>query len=770
MIYLSEGAASPYYAGLNLVLVTVCWVAQVTFRESMIAFATTTSMYLAACLAHGKIDHALFFNNTYFIVLTGITTVTGNYVLNRLRQREYTNRVALDASRRQLEEKNYQLNEMDRARSQFFANISHELRTPLTLIMAPIEQLLAEAKAKSTPAAEIEIFQVMYRNADRLLKLIDELLALAKSQADQTLIIPTRVDGNLLLQGLASSVKSFADKKKITIDLSLSSEPIWFLADIAKCEKVLLNLIFNALKFMDIGGTLKLSVEQDDSHILFCVEDDGPGISGEQLPHIFDPFWQGDGGATRKHQGAGLGLALVKQWVTAHGGDVSVSSTLGQGSCFSVRFPLPTAADLQTQTGYSKKPPEYRTPAPNYSEPLPVEWDQPVVREQAQVASEAPTVLVADDEPEMREYLADQLGKRYHIIKAQTGSEAVRLAIQHLPELILLDYMMPDLDGVEVCQSLKDNLHTAVIPIILVTARADHKTRIQALSAGATDFLTKPFGFEELHNRCANLIHLRQAQMVAAEKQEEAERALEELKVMESQLVQSAKVSSLGQLSAGLLHEVNNPITFCLGAVKALNNLTPTERNSEDYTEIIQDLSIGLNRAKTILFGLKRFAHPDQESIETLLLGDICAECERFVNHDLVGHKIEFDYSAVGQVELKANRNQLVHLILNMLQNSIDSLKDKQPQQGSDWQGRICVAASCEKADSITILLEDNGLGIEPEKVDQVLDPFFTTKPVGHGVGLGLSICHRIVLNHAGTIRVESVPGEKCLFIMEFPK
>jgi len=349
----------------------------------------------------------------------------------------------------------------------------------------------------------------------------------------------------------------------------------------------------------------------------------------------------------------------------------------------------------------------------------------------------------------MRGYLAKQLSKSYHVKEAGTGLEAVEKAKKYLPDLILLDYMMPDLNGLEVCRLLKSDDTTAFIPIILLTARADQETKLEVLSAGATDFLTKPFGYEELHNRCTNLIELRQAQVTAAQKQDEAETALKQLKEAEA--------------------EVNNPITFSLGAAKALKGLDTEEREGEDYAEILQDLSTGLNRAKNILLGLKRFCHPNQEGKDRVTLSAIFEECEVFVKVSLREHGVELSFQDTTNKELYLNRNQFVHMFINMIQNAIDSLAEKSEKIGKDWKPFIKITSKLTESGGIIIRFEDNGMGMSDEVSSKVLDPFYTTKPVGVGVGLGLSIVHRMVLNHDGIISIDSKPEEKCIFSMEFP-
>ncbi len=352
MIGVTDGSTSAYYAGLNLVILAVSSVIQATLQESIIAVVLVLVMYVGACLLHPagrafypyRPDQAfgLLANNLYFISLTSIIVVTGNFFFNRLRFREFMLRFELDQNRRMLEEGNKKLKELDEVKSRFFANISHELRTPLTLLLAPLESLLQ----RYNRPADVEsrnLLSTMHANGMRLLKLINDLLDLVRLESGVMVVKREAVEVLGFVKGLSSSARQVADDKRLKLETFVDPELGSVLTDRDKLEKIVLNLVFNALKFTPAGGTVELRAEKQGGEMVLLVRDTGMGISAKNLPHVFDRFWQADDSARRKYQGVGIGLALVKELVEVQGGQVTVVSEEGKGTTFTVRLPVEKA-------------------------------------------------------------------------------------------------------------------------------------------------------------------------------------------------------------------------------------------------------------------------------------------------------------------------------------------------------------------------------------------------------------------------------------------
>lgn len=774
MIGMKEGFASPYYAGLNLVLLAVGAVLHWTVRESVIATVLVLCIWAAAGFIHGgRPPPGIIFNNFYFLVLMDIIVVVGTIFQNRQRFREFALRFELDQNRAQLEENNRKLKELDEAKTRFFANISHELRTPLTLLIAPLESLrqrFGAALAQETGS----LLETMHANGMRLLKLINDLLDLVRLESGRIDVKREPMEVADFVKGLASSVRQVANDKRIHLETKVDPALGWVQADRDKLEKIILNLLFNALKFTPAGGRVSLIAEKEDEHYVLKVQDTGMGISKKNLPNVFSRFWQADDSSRRKYQGVGIGLALVKELTEAQGGTASVESEEGKGTTFRVRLPYIKAEPVEapalargaindTVTSDEWLSNLYRR-AELFPAMTPVQDSVRAVETVPQ--GQQLRALIADDEPDMLRFLKSQLTGHYQVIEAVDGQQAIDKATQFLPDIILLDMMMPEKDGLQACKELRQHTVTQSIPIIMLTARADEDTKLAALSAGASDFLPKPFSTTELHVRVKNLVESFRYQRKLAKQNVVLEETIEQLKETETQLVQSEKLASLGQMSAGIIHEINNPLNFATTGLYTLRRkarLIPPEEQ-EEYAEILKDVEDGLARVKTIVSDLRSFSH-HEDAIEQVEVTEILTSALRFLSHE-TRDRVEIHLKLAENHTIWGNKNKLIQVAVNLLQNSVYAVKRKTfeaPEKPAIWiEGHVEPGKS-------KLVFRDNGTGIDPAIMDKIFDPFFTTKDVGQGMGLGLSICYRIVRDYEGRVLVRSEPGRFCEFTLEFP-
>ncbi len=786
MISDTEGPVSPYYAGLNLILLAVSVVVHWSVRESVVAVGGVLLMYSAACLLKGtKEQLPLIFNNFYFLVLTGIIVITGNHFFNRLRFREFALRYELDQNRQQLEESNRKLKELDQIKSRFFANISHELRTPLTLLLAPLEALLHQRGRVTDPETR-GLLTTMHSNGMRLLKLINDLLDLVRLESGRMEVRREPLELTEFIKGLASAARQVADDKRIKLETWVAPELGAVLADRDKLEKILLNLLFNALKFTPAGGRVDLRAETQGDELVLLVKDTGMGISPKNLPYVFDRFWQADGSARRKYQGVGIGLALVKELTEIQAGKVSVESEEGKGTTFTVRFPC-VKVEPKPESLPAKPIEE---PAKADKEEVPVagtvtseEWlanlyrraelfpaltpVQEAVRPvETAGARNRPTALVADDEPDMLRFLKSQLNPHYNVVEAVDGQQAIEKAAQFIPEIILLDMMMPEKDGLQACREIRERTSTRNIPIILLTARADEETKLASLSAGANDFLSKPFSTTELHVRVKNLIESYQLQRKLARQNQLLESTIDQLKDTEVQLVQAEKLASLGRMSAGIIHEINNPLNFATTGLftlrKQQKHLSP--EHQAGFAEIIADIEDGVNRVKNIVSDLRSFTHYNTDLLEKVKVSEVVATALRFMSNEWKD-RVEVNRQIPEDAAIDANKNKMTQVLVNLLQNALDALNQKVFENEAP---AVWIEARVEEGRTI-VSVRDNGPGIDPAIADKIFDPFFTTKDVGEGMGLGLSISYRIVEQCGGRISVRTEPGKFAEFLLVFP-
>jgi C4-dicarboxylate-specific signal transduction histidine kinase len=326
--------------------------------------------------------------------------------------------------------------------------------------------------------------------------------------------------------------------------------------------------------------------------------------------------------------------------------------------------------------------------------------------------------------------------------------------------------MMPEKDGLQACREIREHTPTQSIPIVLLTARADEETKLAALSAGASDFLTKPFSTTELHVRIKNLVESHQYQRKVSKQNQVLESTIEQLKDTETQLVQTEKLASLGRMSAGIIHEINNPLNFATTGLFTLRKkgqyLAPEQQ--EEYQDILKDVEEGITRVKTIVSDLRMFTHPETESRDQVEVPEVVRAALRFLSAEWKD-KVRIEQKLADHQTVWANKNMLIHALLNLLQNSIGALKAKsfENEQPTIWiEGRL-------ERDKSLLVVRDNGTGIAPEHLSKIFDPFFTTKDVGEGMGMGLAICHRIVQDCEGRISVRTEPGKFCEFTLEFP-
>ena len=779
MIYWVHDPRSPYYAGLNIIMLAMGLISPWTYLQNICITAFTVVGYtLVALYMHlTNIPQppAIIINNTTFLFLTAAFVILGSRTNARQRIQEFSLRFELDKNRKSLEGTNRKLVELDRLKSRFFANVSHEMRTPLTLLIAPLETLTKRFE-KSLDRSTHEMLQSMQNNGLRLLKLINDLLELIRLESGRLEIKKDPLGVVDFVQGLASAVKQMAADKQITLETKVDEQLASVLGDRDKLEKILLNLLFNALKFTPKHGCISLRAEKQENELCLVVADTGIGIAEKSLPFIFERFWQEDGSSKRKFQGVGIGLALVKELTETMGGKVIVESQLGKGTTFTVRLPYEKAEVLLRSAA---PPPATPDGDPTHSE----EWLANLYRraeffptatlrpgiDPAKPArrSNRPLVLVADDEPDMRRFIVSQLEEDYEVIEAQDGNEAVERAQANMPDVILLDWMMPHKDGLQVCRELRDYAPTVAIPIIMLTARADEEAKFNALQIGANDFLAKPFSSIELQARIKNLIESHNFQRKLTKQNVALSEAIDQIKETEMQLVQSEKLSSLGRMSAGIIHEINNPLNFSLTGMFALRNkgkkLPEAER--ADYEAIVNDVEEGLKRVRNIVSDLRTFTHPGGGTGEPVEAADVAEAALRFLGGEwrdtIIVHQ-----EIPPAVTCWANRNKLIHVLVNLLQNAIDAMRDKKYPEGE--KPEIWLTGRTESGRTV-ILVRDNGPGIDAKNTNKIFDPFFTTKEVGKGMGLGLSICYRIVKDYGGTISVNSEPGQFCEFTLDFP-
>lgn len=444
----------------------------------------------------------------------------------RLEQTVKERTVEIDEKNRQLEAQAGKLLEMDRIKSRFFANISHEFRTPLTLIMGPLEKILS-APGGGESREEIA---AAYRNSRRLLSLINQLLDLSRLESGKMTLRAAPRNIVSFTRSLTASFDSLAAQQKLELVFHASGENIILYFDAEKVEKILANLLSNAFKFTPSGGRIIVTITGNaekganfpDGYVEICVSDTGPGIPAEQLPYIFDRFYQVDGTHEHKHKGSGIGLALSKELVSLHYGEIDVQCGVGEnhGAAFIVRFPLGDGHfkpgekidETESLPGSPAVVDAFDAPASlDFGEAEDETVDEKKGDRKKERSDESPgeVILVVDDSADVRRYIRHSLESIYIVEEAADGREAAVKAGELIPDLVICDVMMPEVDGYRLCRELKTDIRTSHIPVILLTAKASEEDVIEGLETGADDYITKPFNTRILMARVKNLIELR---------------------------------------------------------------------------------------------------------------------------------------------------------------------------------------------------------------------------------------------------------------------
>jgi|GEM_PF-2316971 len=414
----------------------------------------------------------------------------------------------LREAKEESEQQAAKLRELDEAKSRFFANVSHEFRTPLTLISAPIQDALDKEFGPLSDAA-IVAFERASRNADRLHRLINQLLDLARLEAGTLKAQTDRIDLTDSIRLLVSLFESVAVERKMTLRVETEPPHVWATCDPEHLEKIVVNLLSNALKFTPEGGHITIAVGETNGTAVVKVEDNGIGIPEPLQERVFERFFQVDDSSVRQRDGMGIGLAMSRELARSMHGDLTLESAYGKGAVFTLTLPL-TEPD---ETHRSETVSDDIVRALAHANASSMErrdklHDDHVDAEET--ASDRPSLLIIEDNPDLQDYLSERFREKYDITVAPDGRAGVRIAKESMPDMIISDVMMPYMDGIEVCDALKTELQTSHIPIVLLTALSDVEHRIQGLEAGADAYLAKPFRVDELRAVLSNLDRRRQ--------------------------------------------------------------------------------------------------------------------------------------------------------------------------------------------------------------------------------------------------------------------
>jgi DNA-binding response OmpR family regulator/nitrogen-specific signal transduction histidine kinase len=386
----------------------------------------------------------------------------------------------------------------------FFTNVSHELRTPMTLIINPIEEI---SKQEALSERGRQYIEVVRKNANRMARFVNQLLDLRKLQSGKARLSVSRVEMVSFLESVSGYFTELAREKNIDFRVMSDVPEMEAWIDIEKVETVIYNLVSNAFKFTPEGKAITIRVRQLTAQQAVQVEvcDQGAGVPADQLDLIFELFYEGEDAQEKHIKGTGIGLALSKEMITLHGGEIVAANNDSGGLTVTVTLPVGTGHSNSAEIAFTDTAETYPVAGNAVAEPVLVSTTDANINDLQQ-----PLILLVEDNTDLQRFLKSQLTASYRVAIAGNGEEGLHKALELQPDLILSDVMMPKMNGIQLLDQLKKNITTSHIPVILLTARSAVESQIEALNYGADYYITKPFKHDFLVAVIRSLIHQRQ--------------------------------------------------------------------------------------------------------------------------------------------------------------------------------------------------------------------------------------------------------------------
>ena len=758
------GLASPYYAGLSLVIIGTGLLFVWRPRTVLVSHSLIVASFVLPNLLFGRTGPLLeAISNLAFLVGTAVVGGTGQIVLYRSQRDQLRSQAALELTKGSLESAHEQLKQLDSFKSQLFANITHEFKTPLAMMLAPLEMIL-QGEMGELSATQTATFQSMFRSGLKLLKMIGDLLDLSKLEESKLRLKLAEEDLVEYLRGLVAQVQPLAQRKGIELSFTASVPLCLVWCDPYRIERVFLNLLSNATKFTPPGGHVSVELRERGPTVQVVVRDDGPGFPPGKAEQIFQRFFQVDMGGTRRYGGTGIGLALAREICELHGGRIRAES--GPGARFTVELPR-DREHFRPEVLERRGEPHSRPDGARESDRGMMDFavqlsgrdefrlldiaehtERRVTPRDSDEDLRAHVALVVDDTPDVLRLVHMSLRTHFKVLSCSDAVKGFELAAREQPSVIITDLMMPDVDGLELTRRLRADERTRHIPILMLTARGDIEDRVAGMDTGVNAYLAKPFSPREL---LANARSLVQAQTETAG------------------ILLTQRMDSLEIIAGGLAHEINNPLNYLKNALARIRldaQLVLEGRAgdqlpklSKRMVELFDLCESGIKRITATVDLMSSYSRAGYS--RQLRAHDVFTAVRDIVSLVLpaTGRGVQVETAFEGDGKVECVPEELNQVLTNLVQNAIEAC----PEQG----GLVRIRGSSDGT-QLTVSVKDNGPGVRPEDAARIFTPFFTTKGPGRGMGLGLTICWRVVQSLGGALEVKPGPGAE--FILRVPR
>ncbi len=761
------GYQSPYYAGLNIVYLA-CVMIPSPVRTALTTCAIVYLSYLLPILVFDLNDFDLraFVNNNQFQVFTIAVVGVVSHFQFKIRRNEITSRLTIAKQAKELADR-------DKYKSQFIANITHELKTPLAIILGSTDLMLDKiAEGDADVDGMQEQARLVQQSALQLSNHVDRIMTLSMIDDPEVSLDLENYNYVGVVQSAFALFDARAKSMGIDYTLQIPETSLVINMDIVRIEEVLNNLVQNAFKFTNSGGSVRVTVTSDGEKVFTEVTDTGVGIAADKVEHVFERLYQADEVLSKRHGGMGLGLYISRKNVELHGGAITLYSKEGRGT--TVRFDLPLFVDQSVavkNAPYTGPDRRQRTQRRSGTDRRAEERRKRFEHQQRMCLEDLarvshigdlsdyenrkpsePTIMVVEDNPGMMKVMVEALRTDYNLLLSSEALSALEKLDTHGEHvsLILADIMLPGMSGFDFCERVMEREKLQGIPLIFVTALMSEQDHLRGLGLGATDYVTKPCNIRILKEKVSHWIERRQYEMM--------------LRTVSSSL--EVRMQQMARVKDIILHEIRNPVQVIVGANFFINRLTGPEVDARavepELNKYLTAMQNGIDALNAVI-DTTRDLDVAKLNRKPENLRSVVNEAVAQTEHLRLGLETDLDTDGLGNVRVLCERNMIIQVLVNLLRNAAEAVREK----GHSHDGRVTVHGYLSGKRHAVVSVIDNGIGIPEEAKERLFRFKFTTK--AHGTGIGLHFSRLIIKLHEGNVTVDSKVGEGSTFALYLP-